>query len=268
MRERGGRLYVWTSAHRCCTGPLVLLETGSEPPKGAGAGLPRLRRRRLRGAARHGRAAPAGRARARAPGQAPQGRRLLERPGLGGLRSYRGRSPPAPAALALPLPSRHASAYRASSQMRAERRGGGMIASDSVLVQLGLGGGHRRARLHLLRPRVLAVPAAPPHAPAGLGYRPVPLRRGRRHGGLVRELRLLERHASTASTSSSPRRWSASSAWARFTSWRASASGATTTSSSWSPAWWSSSSGPSRPTSTWPSSCPASPSAGRRSVRA
>ena len=34
VRERGGRLYVWTSAHRCCTGPLVLLETGSEPPKG------------------------------------------------------------------------------------------------------------------------------------------------------------------------------------------------------------------------------------------
>ena len=35
VRERGGRLYVWTSAHRCCSGPLVLLETGSEPPKGA-----------------------------------------------------------------------------------------------------------------------------------------------------------------------------------------------------------------------------------------
>jgi hypothetical protein len=34
VRERGGRLYVWTAAHRCCTGPLVLLETGSEPPKG------------------------------------------------------------------------------------------------------------------------------------------------------------------------------------------------------------------------------------------
>ena len=33
VRERGGRLYVWTSAHRCCTGPLVLLETGGEPPK-------------------------------------------------------------------------------------------------------------------------------------------------------------------------------------------------------------------------------------------
>jgi hypothetical protein len=34
VRERGGRLYVWTSVHRCCTGPLVLLETGSEPPAG------------------------------------------------------------------------------------------------------------------------------------------------------------------------------------------------------------------------------------------
>jgi hypothetical protein len=34
VRERGGRLYVWTSAHRCCTGPLVYLETGAEPPKG------------------------------------------------------------------------------------------------------------------------------------------------------------------------------------------------------------------------------------------
>ena len=34
VRERGGRLYVWTSAHRCCTGPLVLLETGDQPPGG------------------------------------------------------------------------------------------------------------------------------------------------------------------------------------------------------------------------------------------
>ena len=34
VRERGGRLYVWTSAHRCCTGPLVFLEAGAEPPKG------------------------------------------------------------------------------------------------------------------------------------------------------------------------------------------------------------------------------------------
>jgi hypothetical protein len=34
VRERGGRLYVWASAHRCCTGPLVLLETGDQPPRG------------------------------------------------------------------------------------------------------------------------------------------------------------------------------------------------------------------------------------------
>jgi hypothetical protein len=34
VREGGGRLYVWTSSHRCCTGPLVLLETASEPPGG------------------------------------------------------------------------------------------------------------------------------------------------------------------------------------------------------------------------------------------
>jgi hypothetical protein len=34
VRERGGRLYVWTAAHRCCTGPLVLLETGDQPPPG------------------------------------------------------------------------------------------------------------------------------------------------------------------------------------------------------------------------------------------
>jgi hypothetical protein len=29
---RGGRLYVWTSTHRCCTGPLTLLETAVEAP--------------------------------------------------------------------------------------------------------------------------------------------------------------------------------------------------------------------------------------------
>jgi hypothetical protein len=34
VRERGGRLYVWTSAHRCCSGPLVYLEAAAEPPKG------------------------------------------------------------------------------------------------------------------------------------------------------------------------------------------------------------------------------------------
>jgi hypothetical protein len=36
VRERGGRLYVWTSAHRCCSGPLVLLETATEPPNRPG----------------------------------------------------------------------------------------------------------------------------------------------------------------------------------------------------------------------------------------
>ncbi len=34
VRERGGRLYVWTSTHRCCSGPLTLLETGAERPPG------------------------------------------------------------------------------------------------------------------------------------------------------------------------------------------------------------------------------------------
>jgi len=35
VRARGGRLYVWTSLHRCCTGQLRLLETGTEAPPGA-----------------------------------------------------------------------------------------------------------------------------------------------------------------------------------------------------------------------------------------
>ena len=35
VRERGGRLYVWTSSHRCCSGALTLLETGTESPQGA-----------------------------------------------------------------------------------------------------------------------------------------------------------------------------------------------------------------------------------------
>ncbi len=96
VRERGGRLYVWTSAHRCCTGPLVLLETGGRAAGGRGAGVPRPRRRRLPGALRPGQAAPAGRARARAPRAAPQGRRVLGRPGLGGVR------PAAPPRLAWP----------------------------------------------------------------------------------------------------------------------------------------------------------------------
>ena len=34
VRERGGRLYVWTTTHRCCSGPLTLLETGTERPPG------------------------------------------------------------------------------------------------------------------------------------------------------------------------------------------------------------------------------------------
>ena len=32
VNARGGRLYVWTTLHRCCTGGLTLLDTGLEPP--------------------------------------------------------------------------------------------------------------------------------------------------------------------------------------------------------------------------------------------
>jgi hypothetical protein len=32
VAERGGSLYVWTSTHRCCSGPLTLLETAVEAP--------------------------------------------------------------------------------------------------------------------------------------------------------------------------------------------------------------------------------------------
>jgi hypothetical protein len=39
VRERGGRLYVWTSSHRCCTGPLTLLETATERPPGEHTGF-------------------------------------------------------------------------------------------------------------------------------------------------------------------------------------------------------------------------------------
>jgi len=35
VRARGGRVYVWTSSHRCCSGPLTLLEAGTERPPGA-----------------------------------------------------------------------------------------------------------------------------------------------------------------------------------------------------------------------------------------
>jgi len=34
VREQGGRLYVWASARRCCSGTLTLLEAGTEPPPG------------------------------------------------------------------------------------------------------------------------------------------------------------------------------------------------------------------------------------------
>lgn len=32
VNARGGRLYVWTTLHRCCTGGLTLLDAGVEPP--------------------------------------------------------------------------------------------------------------------------------------------------------------------------------------------------------------------------------------------
>ena len=35
VRERGGRLYVWTSTHRCCTGPTTLLDAATQRPAGA-----------------------------------------------------------------------------------------------------------------------------------------------------------------------------------------------------------------------------------------
>jgi hypothetical protein len=34
VRERGGRLFVWTSAHRCCGGGLTSLATGGAPEPG------------------------------------------------------------------------------------------------------------------------------------------------------------------------------------------------------------------------------------------
>lgn len=33
VRARGGLLYVWTSSHRCCSGPLTLLDTSTEAPR-------------------------------------------------------------------------------------------------------------------------------------------------------------------------------------------------------------------------------------------
>jgi hypothetical protein len=34
VRKRGGRLFVWTSTHRCCTGPTTLLDADTESPAG------------------------------------------------------------------------------------------------------------------------------------------------------------------------------------------------------------------------------------------
>ena len=35
VREQGGRLYVWTRVHRCCTGQFTLLEAATRRPPGA-----------------------------------------------------------------------------------------------------------------------------------------------------------------------------------------------------------------------------------------
>jgi hypothetical protein len=42
VHEHGGRLYVWKVVHRCCTGGLILLETGVEPPARPLSGFTRL----------------------------------------------------------------------------------------------------------------------------------------------------------------------------------------------------------------------------------
>ena len=34
VRERGGRLFVWATAHLCCAGRYALLDTGTTPPDG------------------------------------------------------------------------------------------------------------------------------------------------------------------------------------------------------------------------------------------
>jgi hypothetical protein len=34
VRERGGRLYVWTKSSRCCSGRLTWLEASTEPREG------------------------------------------------------------------------------------------------------------------------------------------------------------------------------------------------------------------------------------------
>jgi hypothetical protein len=33
VRQHGGRLYVWASHHRCCTGKLTLLEASTKQPR-------------------------------------------------------------------------------------------------------------------------------------------------------------------------------------------------------------------------------------------
>jgi hypothetical protein len=35
VRERGGRLYVWATDHRCCAGRLTLLDADTTPPDGS-----------------------------------------------------------------------------------------------------------------------------------------------------------------------------------------------------------------------------------------
>jgi hypothetical protein len=32
IRDRGGRLFVWATSHRCCGGALTLLDSATEPP--------------------------------------------------------------------------------------------------------------------------------------------------------------------------------------------------------------------------------------------
>ncbi len=34
IREDGGRIYVWTDPHKCCSGSMTYLLTGSEPERG------------------------------------------------------------------------------------------------------------------------------------------------------------------------------------------------------------------------------------------
>lgn len=34
IKEQGGRLYVWSDLHRCCSGGITYLKTGSAPAKG------------------------------------------------------------------------------------------------------------------------------------------------------------------------------------------------------------------------------------------